>query len=256
MVVRGGRVGQLLPQVVLGHFAAGEAVQEGLRFRAFEDFRLADVVEGCCGRVMHLVEVQHLVQEFVLLLLVMQHVDGRMSLVVRRRLLLRRKVRRRSLLLLLLVFGDLRQQLLERFLLLIQVGGHRSVSGAVTFRGRRYQAWDWRINRSVVSANAPRASVCVVFAAESRFQLFNAVDLADVRRNRTTAGDSEQLLQVAVLHLLMMLLLLLVMLLLLLLLLHRRMSQQRMAVRWTLMVTLMLFALLLLLLLVAALEKF
>lgn len=169
--------------------------------------------------MMHLVEVQHLVQEFVLLLLVVQHVDGWMSLVVRRRLLLGRKVRRRSLLLLLLVFGDLRQQLLEGFLLLIQVGGHRSVSGAVTFRGRRYQAWDWRINRSVVSAHASRTSVCVVFAAESRFQLFNAVDLADVRRNRTTAGDPEQLLQVTVLHLLMMLLLL-VMLLLLLLLLH------------------------------------
>lgn len=194
MVVSGGRVGQLLPQVVLGHFAAGESVQEGLCFRAFEDFRLADVVEGCCGWVMHLVEVQHLVQEFVLLLLVVQHVDGWMSLVVRRRLLLRRKVRRRSLLLLLLVFGDLRQQLLEGFLLLIQVGGHRSISGAVTFRGRRYQAWDWRINRSVVSTDTARTSVCVVFAAESRFQLFNAVDLADVRRNRTTAGDPEQLL--------------------------------------------------------------
>lgn len=72
MVLGGGWVGELLPQVVLGHFAAGDAVQEGLRFRAFEDLGLADVVDGGWKvlLLLHLVEVQHFVEEFVLLLLV------------------------------------------------------------------------------------------------------------------------------------------------------------------------------------------
>lgn len=108
MVLGGGWVGQLLPQVVLGHFAASDAVQEGLRFRTFQDLSLADVVYRG-GRVVHLVQVQHFVEELVLLLLMlMEHVDRRMALVVWRSLLLGREMWRRSLLLL-LVFGDLRE---------------------------------------------------------------------------------------------------------------------------------------------------
>uniref|UniRef100_A0A8D8EY50 (northern house mosquito) hypothetical protein n=1 Tax=Culex pipiens TaxID=7175 RepID=A0A8D8EY50_CULPI len=128
--------------------------------------------------------MQHFVEEFVLLLLVLvQHVV--------RGWCLGRHVWRGAAL---LVFGDLREQLLERFLLLVQVGGHWAVAGAVTFGGRGYQPGDWRIHRSVVSADAPRASVRIVLATESRLQLFNAVDLADVRRNRATTRNAEQLL--------------------------------------------------------------
>lgn len=68
-----GRVGQLLPKVVLRNFTAGHAMQQGLCFRTLEDFGLTGIVN--CRRVVHLVEMQHLLEEFVLLLLVMQHVN-------------------------------------------------------------------------------------------------------------------------------------------------------------------------------------
>lgn len=168
MILGGCRVGQLLPQVVLGHFATGDAVQQGLRFRAFEDLRLADIVYGSWWEVLwlHLVQVQHFVEKFVLLLVV-EHVDlGWVTLVVRGRLL-GWHVWRRSLLLL-LIFGDLRQQLFERFLLLIKVGGHWSISGTVAFRGRwGNQSWDWRIHRTIVAANAYGPSISVILATES-----------------------------------------------------------------------------------------
>lgn len=258
VVLGGRRVGELLPQVVLGHFAAGDAVKEGLRFGTFEDFRLADVR---IDRVVHLVEVEHFVEKFVLLLLMlMEHVDRGMALVVRRRLLLlwgnvRTLVRGRSLLLDVLVLGDLGQQLLERVhvLLLIQVGRHWT---AVPLRGRRSnQPWDGRIDGAVVGW-----ATAIIFAAEARLQLFDAVDLANIWGRRTGVAastavtNSEQLLQVAVLHLLM-----------LLLMLHRRMSQQRMSMGMSRMMLLLLLLLvkfllplgllLLLVLLLTALEQ-
>lgn len=109
MWLRRGRVGQLLPQIVLAHFSASNTVQQGLGFRALKDFGLTAVVDR---RVMHLVQMQHLLEEIVLLLLVMQDVD-------RKRWMMRRMSCRRGLGVVRLIFGNLSQQLLESIHLLL-----------------------------------------------------------------------------------------------------------------------------------------
>lgn len=56
---------------MLRYFSAGNAMQEGLCFRTLQDFGLTSIVD----RVVHLVEMQHFLEELILLLLVVQHID-------------------------------------------------------------------------------------------------------------------------------------------------------------------------------------